>query len=176
VYPAFVVLDRYIKQRPSDSTALHLFSLVCELLDQPDVATRYISRAIMLLEAEYEATEDAIVERHYTIANLNLGRLRLASGEYGEALLPYETVLGLLAENDTEEGLRLRTQAHLGSGLANFHLGQLENAVSDLENAIQLVGNNANIRRQLTVLLAKFLWAIGSEELRENATTQLLEW
>lgn len=177
LYPAFFVLDRYCKGRPDDATALHLFGLVCERLGQSTYGVELIGRAISILEAAYEETEDPTIERHFTIANSNMARLRLALQDYQGSLESFESALGLLAEDDNEPKTRiLRTQAQFGSGLANFKLGDLETALGLFEAALESAGDDLVLRGQVTVLLAQTLWALNTEEFRETAKAQLLDW
>jgi superkiller protein 3 len=177
VFPAFFVLDRYSKQRPDDATGLHLFGLVCERLGQIDLGIDLIQRAISILEAVYEETEDPIVEQQFTIANSSLARLKLSAFDYEGALESFESALGLISEDSIfPSDIILRAQAQFGSGLAQFKLGNLEEALSLFEAALESAGDNILIRGQATVLLAQTMWAIGTDEFRESAKAQLLEW
>ena len=177
LFPAFFVLDRYSKQRPDDATGLHLFGLVCERLGQISIGVNLIQRAISILEAVYEESEDPVVERQFTIANSNLARLRLSAHDYGGALESFESALGLLPEESSSSSdIILRAHAQFGSGLAQFKLGNLEEALSLFEAALESAENNVLIRGQVTVLLAQTMWAIGTDEFKESAKAQLLEW
>ena len=178
--PAFFVLDRYCKQRPRDATALHLFSLVCERVGHVELGIELITRAIAVLEAAYEETEDPITERQFTTAHVNLARLRLATGDYAGALESYEVATSLLPDEPEEGSAQAETQALLaqcqfGSGLAHFKLGNLQEALAQFEAAMATAGENAIIRGNVVVLLAQTLWAIGTEEAKESAKSQLLQ-
>ncbi|KAJ7782973.1 TPR-like protein [Mycena metata] len=174
--PAFFVMDRYCRGRPDDACALHLFGLVCESLGQVEFAVDLMGRAIVILEAEYEETEDATVERHYTIANSNMARLRLSLKDYDGAIESFESALGLLGE-DASDGTTtiMRAQAQFGMGLANFKLGDLQAALNLFEAALGTAGDNLVVRGHVTVLLAQTMWAIGTEEFKETAKAQLLD-
>jgi superkiller protein 3 len=177
LFPAFFVLDRYCKRRPKDVSALHLSGLVSERIGQLELGFERISSAISILEANYEETEDPLVERQFTIATSNLGRLKLSLRDYEGACESFESVLGLLSEEEDDPTMRiLRAQAQFGSGLANFKSGNLEGALERFEAALEAAGDNLVIKGQVTVLLAQTLWAIGTEEFRENAKEQLLRW
>jgi superkiller protein 3 len=177
IFPAFFVLDRYSKQRPDDAAGLHLFGLVCERLGQIDLGVDLIQRAISTLEAIYEETEDPLVERQFTMANSNLARLKLSALNYEGALESFESVLGLLPEDSSSSpDFILRAQAQFGSGLAQFKLGNLEEALSLFEAALESAGDNMLVRGQVTVLLAQTMWAIGTDESKESAKALLLEW
>ncbi|OSD01253.1 TPR-like protein [Trametes coccinea BRFM310] len=176
--PAFFVLDRYCKQRPKDARALHLFGLVCERVGHVTLAIDLTSRAIAVLEAAYEEAEDPEIERQFTIANVNLARLRLSAADYEGALESYQVATGLLPEEPTDgdaDAKVLLAQGQFGSGLAHFKLGQLAEALALFEAAMSTVADLPVIRGHIVVLLAQTLWAIGTDEAKESAKTQLLQ-
>ncbi|KAF9267372.1 superkiller protein 3 SKI3 [Marasmius fiardii PR-910] len=176
--PAFFVLDRYCKAHPDDASAFHLFGLVCESIHQPDLAVKWIAKAIALLEEAYEETEDSKVERQFSIAHCNNGRVKLTLRDYDGALDSFESALGLLPEDDQEdEIILLRAHCQFGSGIAHFRQRSLEEALSSFESALEVVNtrNIPNVRGEITVLLAQVLWAIGTEDTKELAKTKLLE-
>ncbi|CDO72766.1 hypothetical protein BN946_scf184994.g19 [Trametes cinnabarina] len=176
--PAFFVLDRYCKQRPKDARALHLFGLVCERVGHVTLAIDLFSRAIAVLEAAYEETEDPVIERQFTIAHVNLARLRLSTADYEGALESYQVATGLLPEEPTEgdaEAKVLLAQCQLGSGLAHSKLGQLAEALALFEAAMATAADLPVIRGHIVVRLAQTLWAVGTDEAKESAKTQLLQ-
>ena len=175
--PAFFVLDRYRKRRPRDESALHLLGLVCERIGHPALGIEVVSRAIEILEAIYEETEDPLIERQFTIAHINLARLRLAVQDYDGALESYQVVMGLLPQDTPESSIRhLLCQTHIGCGFANFKLGLLEEALASFELGLATTTDDDNIlRSHIVILLAQALWAVGTESGRESAKSQLLQ-
>ncbi|KAG6862290.1 hypothetical protein C0995_015987 [Termitomyces sp. Mi166 len=174
--PAFFVLDRYCGRRPDNATGLHLYALVCESLGQFETAANQLMRTIAMLEAAYEVSEDAIVERQFTIANSNLGRIRLALRDLEGATQSFESALGLLLpEDDKPETKVLRVQAHFGCGIANFLQGDLEAALANFEAALESASDDKTLRGQVTVLLAQAMWGTQNDEFKENSKVQLLE-
>ncbi len=176
LHPAFFALDRYCKLRSGDASALHLFGLVCEAIGQSQLGVNLIQRAITILEAAYEESEDPTIERRFTISHLNVARLQVSLGNYDSALESYQLALGLLPEDiEDPSTLALLAQAQLGSGLAHFKLGSLEEALGQLEAAMTSSSHDPILRSHVVVILAQTLWAIGSEEGKESAKTRLLE-
>ncbi|KAI0268796.1 TPR-like protein [Gloeopeniophorella convolvens] len=173
LFPAFFTLDRYLKRRPDDASALHLFGLVCERIGHIELGIERISHAIAVLEVEYEESEDPMIERQFVIANTTVARLRLAAQDYDGAMNSFQTALGLLSED--EESKVLRCQCLFGLGLASFKLGTLDTAIENFEAALAAAGDELHMRGHATVLLAQTLWATGSEEGQEAAKAQLLE-
>lgn len=140
-----------------------------------------VERAIAILEAVYEETEDVEVERRFVVANSNLARLRLGRRDWEGAGEAWESALGLLPEGEEGgeeggEGRILRAQAQFGLGLVGFMKGGLEGALAMFGGALESAGNDLVIREQVTVLLAQTMWAVGTEEFKESAKAQLLEW
>ncbi|EKM54043.1 uncharacterized protein PHACADRAFT_145635 [Phanerochaete carnosa HHB-10118-sp] len=173
--PAFFVLDRFCRRQPRDANALHLFGLVCERIGHTELAIRAIGDAIALLEAAYEESEDPQIEQQFAIAHTNVGRLRLSMGDYEAALESYATVTGLLAEAKGGVATVLLTQSHLGSGIANYKSGAVQEAVESFESALAGAGDSAQLRGHAAVLLSQALWALGTNDGREAANTQLLQ-
>ncbi|KAJ4000018.1 TPR-like protein [Lentinula boryana] len=173
--PVFFILDRHAKSQPNDPTALHLYALVCESLGQLELGIELITRAVALLEASYEQTEDTEIERQFTIAHSNIGRLKLSLTDYEGALESFETSLGLLSEENDETVMLLRVQGQIGSGIAHFKMGNLESALDFIESAVGSAADHELVRGEATVMLAQTLWALGTSESKEQAKTLLLD-
>jgi tetratricopeptide (TPR) repeat protein len=151
-----------------------MFGLVCERIGHIELAIERTDHAITVLEAAYEETEDPIIERQFIIVNTTVARLRLAVRDYEGALSSFQSALGLLPEEGEDKVLR--SQCLFGSGLASFKLGALDAALESFEAALVTAGDDLHMRGHVTVLLAQTMWAIGTEEGREAAKTQLLDW
>jgi len=190
--PAFFVLDRYCQERPNDESALHLFGLVCERVGHYDLAVELITKAISILEAKYEQSEDPTIEKQFTVANTNLGRLRVAVGDFEGALESLETALGLIGDDDstgsieTVQGLVgdddstescvLRTQSYFMTGLSKFKCGDLNGAMESFQLALGSAEGDPMMGGHVSVLSARVLWSLGGDEAQESAKSQLLQW
>ena len=153
-----------------------MFGLVCESIGQLDLGIEAIERAIAILEAAYEESEDPVVERRFTIAHINVGRLRLSANDYDGALGSFQVAIGLLPEDAPDQTTQsLLAQAQLCSGLVSFKLGHLEEALHFCQSAVDNAMQDATIRQHAVVVLAQTLWAIGTEEAKESAKAQLLQ-
>lgn len=142
------------------------------------MALDLVTRCISLLEKTYEETEDEVTEERYALANGTLGRLKLASQDYSGAVAAFSICLSLLIpENSSEPNTVMRAHALFGSGLAHFKLYELEAALEMFEKSLQeLTPDLVHVKGHVFVLLAQTLWALGSDEARETARNQLLEW
>jgi superkiller protein 3 len=134
-----------------------------------------VERSLAILETVYEETEDPEVERRYAIANATLGRLRLSQGDIAGSLTSFESVLGLLSEEDGSVDI-LRVQAHLGLGLAHFMQDDPESAIRFLEEGLLHAGEDLALRGQITIVLAQVIWSNGTDEYKETAKSRVLEW
>ena len=174
--PAFFVLDRYCQERPNDESALHLFGLVCERVGHYDLAVELVTKAISILEAKYEESEDPAIEKQFTIANTNLGRLRVTVGDFEGALESLETALGLIGDGDSAESCVLRTQSYFVTGLSKFKCGDLNGAMESFQLALGSAEGEPTMGGHVSVLSAQVLWSLGGDEARESAKSQLLQW
>lgn len=184
---ASFALSSYIAHSPSDVDALHLSALVSERLGQLDLAIDRISAAATLLEERYEATESAVVARQYAVAESNLGRIRLAAGDFDGAAAAFEAAIGLLdvaddeAIDDAEDGkiepqvLEIaKVQSQLGLALAQHFGGHNDNALGSIRDALSnaRAAGAVALERDLTLQLAKLLWAVngsaGIEEVKQE--------
>lgn len=174
--PAFFLLNRYCRYRPNEESGLHLLALVCESLGHLPFAETLVERALAILEAVYEETEDPEVERRYAIANATLGRLRLSQGDISGSLTSFESVLGLLSEKEDESVDILKVQVHLGLGLTHFMQGDPESAIGYLEEGLLHAGEDLALRGQITIVLAQVIWSNRTDECKEIAKSRVLEW
>lgn len=174
--PGFFVLNRYCKERPNDESALHLLGLVCERIGHYDLAVEPIMKAISILEAKYEENEDPAIERQFTIASTNLGRLCAANGDFMGALQRLETALGLIGDDGSAESHVLCTQSYFVTGLSRFGRGDLNGAMESFGLALGSAGDDLAMVGHVSILLAQVLWSLGEDETKESAKSQLLQW
>lgn len=129
-----------------------------------------------------------MIERKFVVAHVNLARVRLAVGDWEGAMEAYQTAFGLLPEPEPEtEGEEqsddveghtavLRVQCQFGSGTASYKMGQVQEALEFFEGALTSAGGDVRMRGHVVVMLSQVLWSLGTEEGRESAKAQLLEW
>lgn len=196
--PAFA-LKRYIHRRPRDSAAVHLYGLISEKLGMVDEAQAAFEKSVALLENEFEKTESEAIEKRYAIALANLGRVRLASGAYEQAIETFTSCWDLVQEspvvangakvNGAESGDAqasgtgigqtggLRTQVKLGIAIAQYWTGNVESCLEEFENALAEAEASyvKGMKDCVVVLLARTLWSLG-EEGKEVAKGHLMEW
>lgn len=172
--PAFT-LRHYTHRRPTDSAAAHLYALICERLGLVSEAVASLEIAVELLEQEFEASESTEIEHRYTIALLNLGRVRLSSRQYEASLEAYTNSFELLSGSQHPDAGLLRVQARLGQALAQYWLGHVDQSLGTFQQALD--ESSAQFDKEVVaVVLAKTLWGLGGDEAKELAKSQLMEW
>lgn len=136
-----------------------------------DEAAEAFETAVSLLEQEFEQSESAEIEERYSNALVNLGRVRLATKSYPEAIETYTSAWDLVHESP-----KLRAQVRLGLAVAKYWTGDVDGCLEEFENALQEAdGGEEGLKESVAVLLARTLWSLG-EDGREVAKGHLLEW
>ena len=181
-------LTRYLSTSPREFHALHLQSLILEQIDDLPSSSTALELAASILEEIYEENESPIVEARFVIAQSNLGRVRLAMGDWEGAKVAFEMGLSLLNLDELDrsavsssiaaEGLTkaqsilLFTACKLGMGIAHYSLGEMESAIDVWNGALEDLemfdgaGEGAVGRREdLDVALGKLHWERGEEDL-----------
>jgi superkiller protein 3 len=172
--PAFA-MRHYTHTRPTDSAAAHLYALICERLGLIGEAVTALEKATELLEQEFEASESSEIEHRYTIALLNLGRVRLACRSYDTSLEAFTNSFELLGGSQHPDAGRLRVQARLGQALAQYWLGSVDESMEGFQHALDECSDQAE-KEVIAVLLARTLWGLGGDEAHDLAKSQLMEW
>lgn len=172
--PAFA-LRHYTHQRPRDSSAAHLYALICERLGLVSEAVSALERASELLEQEFEQSESADIEHRYLTALLNLGRVRLVSRAYQPSLNAFTNCFELLSGSQHPDGGKMRVQARLGQGLAQFWVGQVDESLEAFQAALD-ESSGQDDKEVVAVLLARTLWGLGGDDAKDLAKSQLMEW
>lgn len=173
--PAFA-LRHYVHQRPKDARAAHLYALICERIGLIDEACSALESATELLEQSFEATESVEVEQKYTVALLNLGRVRLAAGTYETSLEAFTNAHELLSGSQHPKAGRMKIQCGVGQGLAEFWLGHVDESLAHFQHALDECSSSQADKEQVAIILARTLWGLGGEEAKDLAKSQLMEW
>lgn len=188
-HPQFLV-SRFKASHTTSATAAHLHGLLSEQLDQYSLAVKSFSHAVTTLEAEYEISESAEVERRYILANISLARSRLATEDYEGVVSAVEAAEALLGEDDVqdleEEVMILLTQCRLLKALACHFQGDIEMCLELFEGSATTLAEYADthgspsdavqsLKAQATILHAKALYASDDAAHKEAAEKLLLK-
>lgn len=168
-------LTRYLSKYPSDVSALHLSALVLERLGDLETASATLEQVAQILSDEYDTEESPEAEARFIISQTNLGRVRLAKEDYDGALKAFEAAISLLPNPRDGAGIGnvmskgtavlLFTECRLGSSLASFWSGDINEAIEQLSEALdeldEVPDNNSAI---LAVALCRLHWSEGEED------------
>ena len=123
------------------------------------------------LEADYETAENQLTLTRFAQAKADLARAQLAIRDFSAAAENSETGLSLSDDEELEKGARerIRLSAYMTAGLAYYHRGSMDQAISMFRNALEETGGNPDI----VCLLVQVLWAKGGDEERNVAREQL---
>ena len=175
IQPIFV-LSQLQGLRPQDLVYGHLLALFQERVHETGRAVDTLEKICIKLEAEYEATESPQALKHYALARTDLARSYLAAGEFKKAIEAGEMAVELSSDESdneltAEERKKARLSAHVTLGLAQYHRGEIKDAVSCFEAAI----GESNGNPDAACLLAQVLWATNTDEAKERAREILFE-
>ncbi|KAK4701573.1 superkiller protein 3, partial [Phenoliferia sp. Uapishka_3] len=179
-------LTRYLSQRPEDVSAIHLCALILEQVGDLDSASESLEKAAAILSDLYDTDESPEVEGRFIVAQTNLGRVRLAKEDYEGAVTAFDFALSLLPSpklpwDDSapagglgrEESVLLHTECRLGTGLAQFWLGETDEAIQMLSEGLDELDELPESRKaDLAVTLARIYW---SQEDEDRALSSILD-
>ncbi|OXG33946.1 superkiller protein 3 [Cryptococcus neoformans Bt15] len=174
--PAFA-LKHYCHQRPSDSTAAHLYALICEQLGLVEEAALSLENAATVLEEEFERVESREIETLYSVALCNLGRVRFSAGEYLESLDALNNCWELIASSSEPSAVSLKPQCRLLQGLAFYWLGRIDESLEAFQASLDEATQNQDyeVKEKVAVLLSRTLWGLGGNDAKETAKNNLME-
>ncbi|KYK54747.1 antiviral protein [Drechmeria coniospora] len=153
-----------------------LFALNQERIGESSRAVQTLEGVCETIEADYEETESAESLARFTMAKTDLARAYLAAGWHDKAVECGEMALGLSSnasetELSAEQRRRARLSAHMTVGLGRFYRKEYKEAETCFRFGLEESDDNPDV----TCLLARVLWAQGSEESREKARAALFE-
>ncbi|KAK2590829.1 Superkiller protein 3 [Conoideocrella luteorostrata] len=173
IQPLFA-LHQVGSMRPQDLAFGHLSAMYEERTRDSSSALKVLENLCSIIEVDYEKTESTESLARFTLARTDLARAYLAAGSNEKAVECGEMALGL-SSDETESELtgeqrkQARLSAHLTVGLGQYFQGQYQEAETCFESALEESDNNPDA----TCLLAKVLWAQGTEDSRDKAREAL---
>lgn len=167
-----------LEQLQSQTTALvpyrHLLALLLERAHDYSGAVSHLSALSGEIERLYEESESLEILGKFIRLKSDLARNQLAALDYEAASENATTTLDLSEENDetslaSEARTKARLSAHLTAGMAEFHLGSMDDAVAMFRAALEESGGDADV----VCLLTQVLWARGGSNEKSVAKEQL---
>ncbi|OLL22126.1 Superkiller protein 3 [Neolecta irregularis DAH-3] len=168
VNPIFA-LQKCLDSRPDSIDALDLQALLLERTREYPQARANLESLCQILEGEYEDTESETTLKRFVIGKANLSRVCLAQKVYKETVEHCKIALAL--SEGTSDMAKARLSCYITSGLGLFYLERFQESLDMFEVALEETKHDPDI----SVLVAKVLWAMGEGETRRLAAQQLLQ-
>ena len=181
---------RYCETDSGSATAAHLHGLLTERLGDYTAAVASFSKAVKILEAEYEITESPEIERQYIVANVSLARASLATGSDDTAVEHIgnaQSLIDVAGDGDNDAGLlHLNIQCHFIRALAAFWQHDYNTSRDNFTQAQAMLSKNQamlgqagvncrNLLSHVTLAAAGSLYARKDAANREQAEQPLLQ-
>jgi superkiller protein 3 len=166
-----LALKQLQRQRPSDLAFQHLAAMFAERTGDFNSAKESLQALCSALELDYEASEDPVALSRFSETKADLSRAQLALQDFISAAEDAETARDLSADEEpaSPRPRKLRLSASLTAGLAYYHQGLTDSALSMFRNALEEGQDDPDI----ICLLVQVLWAKGGDEARSIARDQL---
>ncbi len=166
-------LHQLQSQVSADLAFQHLSSLFAERIGGYTDAISSNNLVSKKLEADYEASESAIVLKRFAQTKAGLARAQLADRDFDAAAENAETAINLADDEDQEskDHQKIRLSAYVTAGLAYYYQGNMDQALSMFRSALEETQGDPDI----ICLLAQVLWAKGGDEERNVARAQLFD-
>ncbi|CAR21048.1 SKI complex subunit tetratricopeptide repeat protein SKI3 [Lachancea thermotolerans CBS 6340] len=165
-------LDDYLKKNPDDKFALQCAILTLERLRNYAAARKLSDRLLDILEKRFEKAQDDSELFHFAIVKSQLARVYLGLKDYETAIESADLSLGILAEHNNEVAEKCITSNHAVMGLASFFLDDFDQTLEHFKVLLDRPGES----KQLVILVAKILYNVESEETREVALKELVDY
>lgn len=167
-------LDQYFKKNPDDPFALQCALLIMERLHNFSYAHDYGTKLAQFLEMRFEHTQNNSELYNFAIVKAQIARVQLGSGKYTSAIENAELSQNILADfcNDDNDVAMTCISNHISLGLAQFFSDNFEETLVHLEELLRLSKSS----RHLMILTAKILYKVGSDDSRQIALEELMEY
>lgn len=165
-------LDQYFKENPDDSFALQCALLIFERLRIFPKAQDVALKLATALEAKFEKAQDDKDLYNYAIIKSQTARINLGFGNFQAAIDDANVSQSVLTDFNEEGKSALILSNHLSLGLAYFFSDNFDETLEQLQVLLKLSKDS----RHLIVLTAKILYEVGSDDAKEIALEELMEY
>ena len=170
---SMMTLRHMLYQRPHDPPAQYLSALFAERAGEFHTAEKALDHLSAKLEQDYEGTESPDTLQRFAQVKSDLARVSLSLGEYDNAFQHATTSIDLSGADDARDASskKMRWSAHISKALVWLHEGNKADALKELGYLVEEDSNDPN----LMCLIARVLWAEGSEQSKTAARDRLFE-
>ncbi|QLQ78645.1 hypothetical protein HG537_0A08930 [Torulaspora globosa] len=165
-------LDQYFKENPRDNFALQCALLIFERLHLYPNALRISKDLVELLEIKFEKAQSDEDLYNYAIIKAQIARIKLGFGEYQAAIDDAKISESILTEFAGRDTSKISLSNQISLSLANFFLQNYDETLQSLQEILKA----SKTSRHLSILTAKILYDMGSDEAKEIALEELMEY
>ncbi|SCU80651.1 LAFA_0C00430g1_1 [Lachancea sp. 'fantastica'] len=165
-------LDEYLKKDPDDKFALQCAILTLERLNHFEAARALSGRLLDILERRFEKMQDDSELFNFAVIKSQMARVHLGSKMYDAAIESADLAQGILSEYDNERAKRSVISNHAVMGLAYLFSDDFDQAVEQFKSILEISSES----KELVIMIAKVLYSIDSEETRDVAFKELVDY
>lgn len=165
-------LEQYFKENPRDNFALQCALMIFERLHLYPNANRVASELVELLEIKFEKAQSDEDLYNYAIIKAQIARIQLGSGEYQAAIEDAKISESILTEFENRDKSKISLSNQISLGLANYFLQDYDETLQNLQEVLKV----SKTSRHLSILTAKVLYDMGSDEAKDIAMEELMEY
>ncbi|SCU97572.1 LAME_0F20120g1_1 [Lachancea meyersii CBS 8951] len=165
-------LDEYLKKNPDDKFALQCAILTLERLHHFGEAQKLSERLLDILERRFEKAQNDSELFNFAVVKSQMARVYLGSKAYDSAIESADLAQGILSDRDDERARKSVISNYAVMGLAHFFLDNFDQALEHFTSILQ----QSSDCKQLVIMIAKVLYNVDSEETRDVALKELLDF
>ncbi|SCU83667.1 LADA_0C12816g1_1 [Lachancea dasiensis] len=165
-------LDEYLKKHPDDKFALQCAVLARERLHHFEAARKLSNRLLEILEKRFEQAQDDAELINFASIKSQMARVYLGSKAYDSAIESADLSQGIMCEHEDQVAIKSILSNHIVMGLGHFFLDRFDEALNHFKVLLEHPGQH----KQIVIMIAKILYNVDSEETREVALSELLDY
>ncbi|CEP64665.1 SKI complex subunit tetratricopeptide repeat protein SKI3 LALA0_S13e00188g [Lachancea lanzarotensis] len=165
-------LDEYLKKNPVDKFALQCAILAFERLHHFEAARALSDRLLDILERRFEKLQDDSELFNFAVIKSQMARVYLGSQMFDSALESADLAQGILSEYDNERAKKSVISNHAVMGLAYLFSDAFDQAVEQFKSILA----KSSESKDLVIMISKVLYSIDSEETRDVAFKELVDY
>lgn len=165
-------LEQYFKKVPNDPFAIQCALLCYERLKYFKGTAEICEKMVNILEARYEENENEEELFNFALFKAQLARIQLGTGEYEASIENALTSQDILVDFNRTEVDAAIVSNHLCLGLSYYFSNSLDETIESFQKLLDISKES----RVIITLISKVLYDVGSEESKEIALQELIDY
>ncbi|KAL3234644.1 Superkiller protein 3 [Nakaseomyces bracarensis] len=165
-------LEQYFKKIPNDPFAIQCALLCYERLKYFRGSASICEKMVNILETRYEESGDDQELYNFALFKTQLARIQLGTCEYESSIENALMSQDILNDYDTEEAKSAIISNSLCLGLSYYFTDSLDESIEFFQKLLVISKES----RIIIALISKVLYDVGSEESREIALQELIDY